>query len=87
MASLARTASGTRTEGSADAGQRVADEHVDDAGAAERRDQHDEPGRIGPDLADPFRVTPERDALRNAARAASASSAGTTATNLPSLAT
>ena len=33
--------------------ERVADQHVDDAGAADRGPQHDDTGRVGDDLADP----------------------------------
>ena len=52
----------------ADAGQRVADEHVDDAGAAEGgREQH-EAGRVVPDRADDGGAGAER--VRRAARPA-----------------
>ena len=45
---------------SADAGQGIADEHVDDAGAAEGGQQHDDARRVVPDLTDARGVGAER---------------------------
>ena len=72
---------------SADPREGVADQHVDDAGAAEPGDEHDEPGRFGAHLADDGRVAyradgPESRRARRLPRRAARS-----ATNLPSLAT
>ena len=72
---------------SADPGQRVADEHVDDAGAAERRAEHDDALGLGRDLADARRVAARAGVRASPRSAASASSGATTATTLPSLAT
>ena len=71
---------------SADPRERVADEHVDDPGAAEGREEHDDALGIGVDLADGRAPRPTgwpagRRARRRPRRAA------TTATSLPSLAT
>src|SRR6516164_1326308 len=48
------------TAPSADPGKGIADEHVDDPGAAERREEHDETLRVGSDLADGSGVGAER---------------------------
>ena len=61
---------------SADPRQRVADEHVDDAGAAEGRAQHDDAFGLGGDLADRAPRRRRADARAWRASAASASSAG-----------
>src|SRR5580700_1243709 len=45
---------------SADARQRVAHQHVDDPRAPERGAEHDDPGRLGTDMADPGRPPPQR---------------------------
>ena len=69
---------------SADAGDRVAGEHVDDAGTTEHGDEYDDAGR----RISPMRTAPRpRGSSRSAASAASASSGETTATKVLHVAT
>ena len=72
---------------SADARQRIADEHVDDPAAAEGGVEQHEALGLGADLADDRGLARRADARAARASASSAASAATTATSLPSFAT